>query len=826
MDLSYNVPGNNIVAKFARIVVLGLGIGALCAARAQSNGASGHIDAATYQAAEKLNPFQLLSAIKNPNPRFNWIGQTDWAWYRRDTHDGFDFQLIDASTGQRHAAFDHAAVAEALRSTGEKADASNLPITDLRFSNDRATVVITTDKELLKWNRDAGVVTTTLLPPNPHSGESVSPDKHWAAFRRNDNLWIRNLNTGEEHALTSDGAPYYSYGKLPDDSLIAVKARRTDMVLPPVGLLWSPDSSRLIVPRVDERKVRSYTYLQSVPPHGWSPIPYVIHRALLGDAQQPVVDLFSIDVATDKIARLEVPANLTARLQSGDGWWSSDLTHVYSLAAPVDQKSLSLLECDIASGQVRTVIKETAPRTTVAPYVAEYNAPNVRILGGGKEVLWFSERDGWGHLYLYDGVTGILKRQLTGAHNVVFDIIAVDEKRRVVFFTGSMAGEHSDPYQRMLYRVPLDGGVPVRLTPEGADHQIDGEADAALALYFGTRDATAFLSPDFRYFVDTASTVAKPPVTLLRSSRDGHVISLVETADTSQLDALGYEAPEPFIVKAADGTTDIVGVLYWPPHHTGTDHYPVIDAIYNGVQVSAVPHTYTAAFANAAGFPAALARLGFAVIVVDGRGTAMRDKEFHDFSYGNIEEVGLVDHIAALKQLAQRYPELDLTRVGTYGASFGGYYAARAILAHPDVFKAAFAVAGPYDYQAFYANAVEALQGLPIYSDGGHVNPTGMETPVNYASLDLTLLARNLRGKLALVTGDMDENAPPAQTFQMANALERAGKEFDLIVMPNHVHAEMYEPYVTRRMWDFFVRNLQMKEPPDNLPLPNAMIDP
>jgi dipeptidyl aminopeptidase/acylaminoacyl peptidase len=778
-------------------------------------------DRSDYEAAARLMPARLNAAIRNAHPAPRWIGASNWAWYRNETATGADYVLLDAATGRRQPAFDQAAVAAALARDGEPVAAGTLPILDLIFSEDRATVSIVTPDGMLDWNRTdstpagAGLAAPALVEP----AESRSPDGRWAAFRRDDNLWVRDIASGAERALTSDGAACYSYGKLPDNSLIAVKAQRTGMVLPPVGLVWSPDSRRLIVPRVDERTAQPYVYLQSVPPRGGVPIPYTIRRASIGDRDQARTDYIVIDLASGGQRAIELPAEVAPDLRADAAWWSDDNDTLHAVLASMDYKMMALVAIDLATGKTRTIIEEIATTTTVQPNVAIYNSPNVRILGHGREALWFSERDGHGQLYLYDIATGRLKRQLTAGASTVFDIIATDERRRELYYTASPIAGRGDPYHRLLHRVSLDGGAPVRLTSEDEDHLIETVPNPAYALYFGTQPPARSISPDFDYFIDVASTVDRPPVTSIRSTRDGCEIAKVESADISALHALGYRPPEPFTVKAADGRTDLYGVLYWPPdaRTKAPRSFPIIDAIYNGPQVSSVPHSYTGAFR----LPAALARLGFVVMVLDARGTAMRDKAFHDASYGVFEDAGMDDHIAAIRELARRHPEVDETRVGIYGASYGGYFAANAVLRHPDIYKAAVAAAGGYSREGFYAGSMEGIQGQPVYSDGGHINP-GHEQAGNYVAMDLTRLAHNLTGKLMLVAGEMDENVPPASTYQLADALQKANKDFDLIILANHVHAEVWNPYVVRRTWDFFVRHLQGAEPPAGFSIDEA----
>jgi hypothetical protein len=367
----------------------------------------GHLHSACsrsdYEAAARVMPLRLNAAIRNAHPTLRWIGRSNCAWYRRETATGADYVLIDAATGRKQPAFDHAAIAAALNQNGETIAPDELPITDMIFSDDRATVTIVTPDGTLDWSRAANkpIGAGLTAPTAVAHDESRSPDGRWAAFRRGDDLWVRDIASGAERALTSDGGAYYSYGKLPDNSLIAVKAQRTGMVLPPVGLVWSPDSRRLIVPRVDERKARPYVYLQSVPPKGGVPIPYTIHRASIGDKEQSRTDYIVIDVTSGEQRRIVLPEAVTLDLQADDAWWSGDNATLYAVLTSFGNKMMALVAIDLATGEAHTVISETAAKTNVQPNVAVYNSPKVRIFGIGLEALWFSDRDGYGLLFLF-----------------------------------------------------------------------------------------------------------------------------------------------------------------------------------------------------------------------------------------------------------------------------------------------------------------------------------------------------------------------------------------------------------------------------------------
>jgi dipeptidyl aminopeptidase/acylaminoacyl peptidase len=330
----------------------------------------------------------------------------------------------------------------------------------------------------------------------------------------------------------------------------------------------------------------------------------------------------------------------------------------------------------------------------------------------------------------------------------------------------------------------------------------------------------AAFSPDGRWFVDTYSTVSTPPVTVLRSADDGRVVIKLEDADVTAVQAAGWRAPQRVAAKAADGKTDLYATIYFPPGFSRERAYPVIDAFYGGPQMMNAPRSYAEAVRTFNPVSrASLAELGFVVVTIDARGTRGRSKAFADIGYGNFADPQIDDHIAVIRQLAERYGGFDLDRVGVYGHSFGGYTSARAILAHPEFYKVAASSAGPHNYQGFY-DGLAGLVGVPDYGDGARVRPTPQSVPKNFAAMDNATLAPNLRGHLLLAYGEMDENALPSVTLQLADALIKANKSFDLLYLPNRTHDFFRtDRYYMRRLWDHFVEHLAGATPPQNYDL-------
>ncbi len=776
-----------------------------------------------YQAARRLLPENLSGLVRNEHPNPAWLGNSDWFWYRRDTATGHEFVFVDAQTGHRESAFDHSRIAETLSAaSGKKIDPGCLPISQITADASRRCVTLRATDRVITYERDTGTCTVTAAE-QMDAASLPSPDGRFAALVRDDNIWLKELSSGALRPLTRDGAPYFSYGKLPDLSMMTLTVRSRNLRMPPIGAAWSPDSRYLVVPRVDERALREYTFLQSAPPLGAAPIPHVLRRALLGDDEQIKADLFILDVELGGVLRVGLEddwkdlsaAGLLMSLSSDPSWWDLRCKTLFAVWGTDWSKETALVAIDMVTGRARKVISETAPtHHDLNPALA--NAPNVRVLKGGAEVIWYSQRDGWGHLYLYDAATGRLRNRITQGPWLVFDIIHVDESDRVIYFTAGGREPGRDPYHRHLYRAPLEGGEAALLTPESADHMIAGSPSLGIAWLFRLAAPPSVISPSGRYFVDTYSTLSCAPVSQIRSTASGELIAVLESADASALWERGYRPPQPFIAKAADGSTKIYGVIYWPPQLDETRKYPVIDALYAGPQTAVAPHNFRAYSARGLFGPAALAELGFIVVTLDARGTAMRSKAFHDHGYENFGDGGLGDHLAFIRQLAQAHACVDLDRVGVYGYSFGGYFAARALLMFPDFFKAAVSMAGSHNYQGMYP-VLPKYHGKPVYADGGPIRPDSASVPENYRDLDNARLAAGLKGELLLIAGDLDENAPPALTLQLAEALIKADKQFDLLIMPSHDHYSMVgHPYVVRRLWDHFVRHLLGLEPPGN----------
>jgi dipeptidyl-peptidase-4 len=508
---------------------------------------------------------------------------------------------------------------------------------------------------------------------------------------------------------------------------------------------------------------------------------------LPGDSVVSMIERVIIELDGPRVVRLQMPpdqhrSSLCDHIVCrGGDWadvaWSPDGSQLIFVSTSRDHQREQVRVADAATGAVRDVMEETTPTF----FESGFNRVNWQALPARNELLWFSERSDWGHLYLYDLATGRLKNQITsGAWNVL-QVLRVDEAKRTIWFTGA-GREPGDPYFRRFYSVRFDGTGLTLLTPEDADHEVTP-------------------SPSGRYFVDVYSTPTTPPVSLLRDAT-GKTLATLEQADVSALLATGWKPPVPITVKARDGTTDLYGLMFVPTQLDSAGRYPIVNHIYPGPQTGSVGGR---SFSAARGDAQALAELGFVVMELDAMGTPMRSKSFHAAYYGDMGDNGLPDQVTGMRQLAARYRWIDLDRAGIYGHSGGGYAAADAMFRYPDFFKVGISEAGNHDNQIYEDDWGEKWQGLLVR------NPDGTTNYDNQANQNV---ARNLKGKLLLAYGTMDNNVPPYNTLVVVDSLIAANKDFDLLALPNRRHGFGSEPYMVRRRWDYFVCYLLGAEPP------------
>ncbi len=727
-----------------------------------------------YARAEKFMAYNTTPLALGATVRPSWLAN-DRFWYRNTIPEGAEFVLVDPARQTRARAFDHEPLAAALsRAADTTYGAFNLPFTQFDFSTDGRSISF--DARGRRWTCDvqgSECASETRRSEDRTRNAIPSPDGKRAAFIREYNLWVRDLETGAERQLTIDGVQDFGYAT---NNAGWVKSDT------PV-LIWSPDSRKIATFQHDGRAAGEMYLVETRVGH---PVLEQWKYPLPGDSAIFTIHRVIIDVDAGRVVRLQMPpdphrSSLCDHVVCGGRWadveWSADGSQLFFLSTSRDHQREQLRVADAATGAVRDILDETVPTF----FESGFGRVNWHALPASNEILWFSQREDWGHLYLYDVTTGQLKQPITrGAWNVL-QVLRIDEKTRTIFFTGA-GREPGDPYFRKLYSVRMDGSRLTLLTPEDADHEVT-------------------LSPSGEYYVDGYSRPEVPPVTVLRDLK-GRTVLTLEKADISRLLATGWTPPTPFTVKARDGETVLYGLMFRPTAFDSTKKYAIINNHYPGPQTGSIGGR---SFSAARGDTRALAELGFIVVQIDGMGTPMRSKSFHAAYYGNMGDNGLADQIAGMKELAQRFSWIDLDRAGIYGHSGGGFSSADAILRYPDFFKVAVSQAGNHDNREYEDDWAEKWQGLlERLSD----------STTNYDNQANQLLAKNLRGKLLIAHGTLDNNVPPYNTLLVVNELIRHNKDFDFILFPNRRHGFGNEPYMVRRRWDYFVRHLMGAEPP------------
>jgi dipeptidyl aminopeptidase/acylaminoacyl peptidase len=750
-----------------------------------------------YENAESKMGYNTQKYVDRGNVSPNWI-PGDKFWYRVLTPTGSEFVLVDATKGTRAVAFDHEKLAASLSSaTSKKYTGSMLPFQVINFSADGKSITFRTDGKQWKYdlqNSSLAADTTKLLENAQRSGgfgrgsrglEVLSPDRTKSVFIKDYNLWVKDIKTNEQKQLTTDGVKDFGYatdnaGWTSSDGAI---------------LRWSPDSKKIATFRQDQRNVGDM-YLAST--NVGHPTLRSWKYPLPGDKEIPMIHRLVINVEDAKIIMFNIPpdphrASLSDDISSSGTFddidWNPDGTEVAFLSTSRDHKQEKFRIANALTGEVREVFEEVVP----TQYESGWGAINWRYLPKTKEIIWFSERDDWGHLYLYDATTGKVKNQITKGNWVVTRLIRVDEKNRLLYFMAS-GTQPENPYFSQFYKIGFDGKNLALLTPGAGTHSVS-------------------FSPSENYFIDTYSKPDVPSVTVLRDM-NGKQITELEKTDVSRLKTAGWKPPTPFSVRSANGKMDVYGLMFTPTNLDPNRKYPVVDYIYPGPQGGSVGGW---GFSAARGDHQALAELGFVVVLIEGTGNPSRSKSFHDAYWPDMSTNTLPDQIAGIRQLSQRYSYIDTTKVGIWGHSGGGFATAAAMFRYPDFFKVGISESGNHDNRNYEDDWGERYIGLLTK------NPDGTD---NYTAQANQTYAKNLKGKLMLAHGMMDNNVPPYNTMLVVEALTKANKDYDLVVFPNAGHGFGADsPYMMRRRWDYFVKNLLGKEPPPNYK-PETKTDP
>ena len=747
--------------------------------------AAGSAPAMFFTAADRLQH------MRGAEVRPIWMGPDSFVYKLADGA-GARFIAVDAATAAAAPAFDHEAIAANLTVTlGRPVEPGKLPFEQFDFTEDRTAI---------RAVIDGGIRTCGLAPGAPCSAAApnivdgapgvLSPDGRWLAYLKGGNLWLRPTEGGDDVALTSDAVADYGYAGSTGVNCSPVTIAIAGMQMPP-NLRWSPDSAKIFTHRIDERGVKLATLLQNVPGNGEVRAKAWTYRYSMPDEPKALLEHVLFDVPSARRICVEaapIALPLISLIELNYAWWGADSGAAYYVELAPFKKAMALKAIDAATGAVRTVISEAA-EPSIEPSLVGI-LPMIKVIG--EDVVWYSRRSGTSQLYRYDLATGALKNAVTSGDFTVRDIVHVDAAAGRLFFLASGAADASDVYYNQLYAVQLDGAGQHRLTPEDAEHTVPPQPPILPdPLGLGTRLSP--VSPSGAWFIDTFSRPDQLPVSVLRRT-DGSVMRELARGELYGLDLPPAAYPEPFKALAADGVTKLYGTLYRPIDFDPAASYPIVDSIYPGPQTRRVRKAFVDSLFDGF-FPFGLAQYGMIVFTVDGRGTPDRPTSFVDQSYGQLANAGMLeDHVAVIHQLTARYPYIDANRAGIYGASGGGYATARAMFAHGETFKAGVSICGNHDQRGYLPHWAESYNGPN--------NPSGLDAACN------TSIAHQLTGKLFLIHGEMDDNVHPALTMQVVDALIKADKDFELLIVPNANHGGVGSPYVMRRTAKFLAREL------------------
>ena len=731
-----------------------------------------------------------------------WIGVSETFWYERYSKAGREYRLVNARKRTNTVAFDHGRLAEALSDvSGENLDPKDLPITEVDFALEPLTLTFRAFEKFWTYNDDLGRIAESAAP---NEAEVVSPDGDHAVFAKGYNLWLRHIASGDEKQLTFDGEEFFCYGAAGRawGALMADEGK--------LQVVWSSDSKRILTVQRDSRHVKSLPVLHNLPKDG-SIRPTVEHVkvAFPGDEHVEGYKIVAIDVSSGKTtsaAYENVPAirNSGGFISDRLGWWHDNGEVAYFIYVDRYYKSAKLIEFNVTTGATRPLFEETADTQLQLSDNADEN-PSIIPLPETNELIWYSNRSGWGHLYLYSTEDGTLKRMVTSGDWVVRDIIHYDRERREIFLQTSSRKSGAHPHHKDFIKVHIETGEITELA--AGEHTYFAARDksiiAFLASSFGAMPkGSNAVSPTGNYFVVSRSRLSERPQSLLFDTVGTEIMSL-ETADLTGLPE-NWRWPERVKVLSDDGTTEVYGCMYRPSTFSEDNSYPVLNQVFNTPELSWIPEGSLACdgmFGYSFFIGAALAELGFIVVQFAGRGTTGRSKKFLDHSYGRLEDASdLADHVAGLKQLAEKHPYMDMERVGIISDQ-GGPGGALGLLEFPDFYKVGV---------ASIVHDSRVMSG-PMWGDKFEGPDANDRQELSEEKLN------QLCGRLLIIHGMLDTISPPVGAFRLIEALKRANKNFDMLVLPCLGHG--MSNYVTRRSWDYLATHLMGEEPPYEYPL-------
>ncbi len=707
-----------------------------------------------YKQADSVSKFSDL--VYHEVLSVNWIDTTQVFWYDVRTPHGTRYYRVDASKQEKTDAFDHEKLCEIIESEMKvKLPVEKLSLKNLKFLADLQG--FTFEKRDTVWKCNLADYSLERVSP------IKIPDKRGYFGDSRDELSNDPVDSpdGKYIAFIRNCNVYVREKKGNNEQQLSFDGSEGDLYSSYIA--WSPDSRYLATHKVRLNKKKYIHFVEAAPDSRLQPVLHKREYLKPGDAL-PIKRPALFNVEEGRQIMLDTSPFLNQFSLSNVKWLddSSGFTFEFNQRG---HQVYQVVRVDAEKGDMKVIIEERS--NTFIDYSGKRFRHDLEKSG---EIIWASERDGWNHLYLVDAQSGEVKNQITKGEWVVRGVEYVDEENREIIFRGSGRNRHEDPYFVHYYRVNFKGGKIEDLTPEKLQHE-------------------GVFSHDHKYFTDTYSSPDTPPVTVMRRASDGKELMVLGKADISAIKEKGWQAPEPFVAKARNGQTDIWGNIYRPTHFDPEKSYPIIEYIYAGPHGSFVEKSFRAYSGRFSG----LAELGFIVVQIDGMGTSNRSKAFQDVCYKNLKDAGFPDRIKWIKAAARKYPYMDTTRVGIFGGSAGGQSAMAALLFHPDFYSAAVASCGCHDNRMDKIWWNEQWMGFPV---GPH-----------YAESSNVVNAHLLKGHLMLIVGELDDNVDPASTMQVADALIKAGKEFELVVLPGVNHT-LGGKYGERKRQDFFVKKL------------------
>ena len=723
-----------------------------------------------YERAELFSIVNIHKKVFNVVDNISWLEDGSGMVYRTKTREGQQYFLVTLPGLKKQPAFNIQRLSDSIsKFNGQKRNGGEPEFNNMKWKNKNEFSFFSKGKRFSVNLKTYGIREEKNFPNNRSANSITSPNKQQTVYLSENNLHLRNLSDGSSVQLSYDGSPYYIYGSYYGwDQIMKGESVPPE---PRFTADWSPDGTKILTQIMDATDARKMYLLDWSIDSLYRPQLLSYYRASPGDSVYVKYIPVIFDTQTGKMTRINLPA--LPHFLGVSFRWSKNSKYLYGLYYHRGYKKMELLEVNPENGNTRIVFTVSS-KTNI-----EYNTQFVNLENKGMAFIT-SEKTGWNQLYRVDWITGNTK-PLTSGNFVVKEIVNVDTLKHEIYFTASEKEIGVNPYYNLLYKINFDGSGFKLLTPEPLNHEVS-------------------FSSGGKYLIDNISSPINPTSTVLRESRTGKILMKIDSLDIKDLQAEGWNYPQIFEATARDGKTKIYGALWKPTNFKLENRYPVIDYSYTGAQASVFPNTFSKALNSFYGSAQSLAELGFIIMQVDGLGSAQRSKIFHDWSYKDMGN-NLKDHVLAISQLGKKYGWFDTSRVGIFGHSAGGYDAAHALEAFNDCYKVAVSESGDHDWRMEKAWWPEMYAGWPVDS-------------VYQLQSNITM-APLLKGKLLLIHGGIDENVNPSATFKLSEALIKANKFFDLLIIPSarHGYPAAYQNYVTRKRWDFFVNNLLLHNP-------------